>query len=125
MRVVILCGGSGSRLWPESRETLPKQFIPIFNEKSLLDLTVERVLNLMRDKKPIFVCNKNHSFIVKKSLDKFNIKGDIILEPESKNTCPAIYMAAKCSDENDNLAILPSLIVPVVVSRTIILRSFS
>ena len=108
MRVVILCGGSGSRLWPESRETLPKQFIPIFNNKSLLDLTVERVLNLIRNKKPIFVCNKNHSFIVKETLDKYNIKGDIILEPESKNTCPAIYMAAKYSDENDNLAIIPS-----------------
>ena len=46
IKVVILCGGSGSRLWPESRQSLPKQFIPIFEGKSLLDLTIERVLNL-------------------------------------------------------------------------------
>ncbi len=42
---MILCGGSGLRLWPESRKSLPKQFIPIFDNKTLLDLTLERVLS--------------------------------------------------------------------------------
>ena len=62
MRIVVLCGGSGSRLWPESRESLPKQFIPVFNDKSLLDLTIERVLSLGFKKKPIFITNKKHGF---------------------------------------------------------------
>ncbi len=108
MRVVILCGGSGSRLWPESRESLPKQFIPIFGEKTLLDLTVERVLHLNFKTKPIFVSNKNHSFLVKETLSKYNLEADIILEPEGKNTCAAIYLAAKHSSRSDNLLIMPS-----------------
>ena len=108
MRVVILCGGSGTRLWPESRETLPKQFIPIFDNKSLLDLTIERIIDLIKTKRPIFICNKNHGFLVKKTLDNFNLLGDIFLEPEGKNTTAAIYMAAKYCSNNENLIIMPS-----------------
>ena len=90
IKAVILCGGSGSRLWPESRESLPKQFLPIFEGKTLLDLTIERILNIQNQKKPIIICNKKHGFLVKKSLKKFNLKADIILEPEGKNTTAAI-----------------------------------
>lgn len=108
MRVVILCGGSGSRLWPASRKNLPKQFIPLLNEMSLLDLTVERVLDIIKKKKPIFVCNKNHGFLVRKTLEKYKLKADILLEPEGKNTCAAIYLAAKHCSVNENLLIMPS-----------------
>lgn len=108
MRAVILCGGSGSRLWPESRESLPKQFIPIFDKKSLLDLTVERVLKLKCRDKPIFISNKKHGFLVKETLIKYNLDADIILEPEGKNTCAAIYLAAKNCSNSDNLLIMPS-----------------
>ena len=108
IRIVILCGGSGSRLWPESRQSLPKQFIPIFDRKSLLDLTIERILSIKDQKKLIMVCNKKHSFLVRKVLDKFNLKAHIILEPEGRNTTAAIYMAARSSSENDNLLIMPS-----------------
>ena len=108
MRAVVLCGGVGSRLWPESRESLPKQFIPIFKEKSLLDLTIERILCLKFDKKPIFISSKKHGFLVQKSVNKYNLKADIILEPEGKNTCAAIYLAAKHASLDDNLLIMPS-----------------
>ena len=108
MRIVILCGGSGSRLWPESRENLPKQFIPIFNGKSLLDLTIERVLSINSDSKPIFISNKRHGFLVKKALLEYNLDANIILEPEGRNTCAAIYLAAKICSPNDNLLIMPS-----------------
>ena len=87
MRVVFLCGGSGTRLWPESRESLPKQFIPIFNNKSLLDLTIERALHLIKKTKPIFICNKKHGFLVKnksiKSLANAMIK---MLKQDYKST---------------------------------------
>ena len=106
--VVILCGGSGSRLWPESRESLPKQYIPIFESKSLLDLTIERVLKLLHKNKPIFICNKKHAFLVKNSLQKYNLEGDILLEPKGKNTCPAIYLAAKQCEKKENILIMPS-----------------
>ena len=105
MRIVILCGGSGSRLWPESRESLPKQFISIFSGKSLLDLTVERVLSKIKKERPIFICNKNHGFLVKRTLDKYKIQADILLEPDGKNTCAAIYFAAKHCRKNNNLLI--------------------
>ncbi len=108
MRVIILCGGSGSRLWPESRESLPKQYISLINKKSLLDLTIERFLTLLQKKKPIFVCNKNHGFLVKQAIEKYNLDADIFLEPEGKNTCAAIYLAAKHSSENEDLLITPS-----------------
>ena len=108
MRFVILCGGSGSRLWPESRESLPKQFIPLIDKKSLLDLTIERFISIKNIAKPIFICNKKHGFLVKKSLEKYNLKADIFLEPEGKNTCAAIYLAAKHCSTKDNLLIMPS-----------------
>lgn len=108
MRVVILCGGSGSRLWPESREKFPKQFIPLLGSKSLLDLTVERVLGFNFKKIPIFITNKEHGFLVTKTLKKYNLKADVFLEPEGKNTCAAIYLAAKHSQKSDNLLIMPS-----------------
>ena len=108
IKVVILCGGSGSRLWPESRQSLPKQFIPIFEGKSLLDLTIERTLNIKNQKKPIIICNKKHSFLIRNALDKFKLKADVLLEPEGKNTTAAIYLAAKNSSKDDNLLIMPS-----------------
>ena len=108
IKVVILCGGSGSRLWPESRQSLPKQFIPIFDGKSLLDLTIERTLNIKDQQKPIVICNKIHRFLVRDALEKFNLEADILLEPEGKNTSAAIYLAAKNSSQNDNLLIMPS-----------------
>lgn len=108
MRIVILCGGSGTRLWPESRKSLPKQFISLFNEKSLLDLTVERVLKIIRKTKPIFICNQNHGFLVKKTIKKYELDADILLEPVGKNTCASIYLAAKHCSINDNLLIMPS-----------------
>ena len=108
MRVVFLCGGLGTRLWPESRESLPKQFISLFNEKSLLDLTVERVLQIIKKNKPIFICNQDHGFLVKKTIEKYKLNADIFLEPEGKNTCAAIYLAAKHCSAKDNLLILPS-----------------
>jgi mannose-1-phosphate guanylyltransferase/mannose-6-phosphate isomerase len=108
MRPIILCGGVGTRLWPKSRESFPKQFMPIFDNKSLLDLTVERILNIKFLKKPIFLCNKNHGFLVKKSLEKYNLEAEIFLEPISKNTCSAIYIAAKHCNEKERLLIMPA-----------------
>lgn len=108
MRVVILCGGSGSRLWPESRKSLPKQFIPVVNNKSLLDLTIERVFKLINNSRPIFICSKNHGFLVKETLKKYCVDGDLLFEPEGRNTCAAIYFAAKHCSKNENLIIMPS-----------------
>ena len=108
VRPVILCGGSGTRLWPESRESLPKQFMPIFNNKSFLDLTLERILIFNDSLQPIIICNKRHAFQVKKSIEKYNIKAKLVLEPEGKNTTAAIYIAASICSFDDILLIMPS-----------------
>lgn len=105
---IILCGGSGTRLWPTSRENFPKQFIPLFQKKSLLELTIERILKIKKIEKPLFVTSKSYGFFVTQTLNKYGLEADIILEPESKNTTAAVYLAAKLSKPDDKLLIMPS-----------------
>ena len=104
MTNVILCGGSGTRLWPLSRTLMPKQFIRLFNEKSLFDLTLRRNVYAQ---KTIIVCNEAHYFLAldecgNKKIDKF------ILEPFGKNTAAAITFAALCCDKDEILLVTPS-----------------
>lgn len=94
IRPVILCGGSGTRLWPLSRETLPKQFVPLIDDKSLLDLTLLRSNRLAA---PICICNEEHRFLVQSAIDHYSIdsqEATVILEPAGRNTAPAIAAAA-------------------------------
>lgn len=92
---VILCGGSGTRLWPLSRESFPKQFVPLIQGKSLLELTLDRVQSLGP---PICITNEDHRFYVKDAIEQFsNLKdssGQILLEPAGRNTAPAMACAA-------------------------------
>ena len=104
MTNVILCGGSGTRLWPLSRTLMPKQFIRLFNAKSLFDLTLRRNVHAQ---KTIIVCNEAHYFL---ALDECGGKKiyKFILEPFGKNTAAAITFAALCCDEDEILLITPS-----------------
>ena len=108
IRPVILCGGSGLRLWPKSRESHPKQFIEITPNQNLLDLTLERIKNFKNFLTPIIVCSSKHNFYVKESAKKACLKHLRILEPFPKNTTAAIFFAAKFSNPNDYLLIMPS-----------------
>ena len=78
---LILCGGSGSRLWPLSRESYPKQFLSIKkgDKFSLLQKTITRILTLKNIQKPILVCNEAHRFIVAEQMRELNIDDFIIL----------------------------------------------
>ncbi len=105
---VILCGGSGTRLWPESRELFPKQFIPILNQDSLFDITLKRLSLIHNCKKPIIVTNEKYNFLVRDVLHKLNIEATIILEPIGRNTAPAIYLASSFSKKSDTLLVLPA-----------------
>lgn len=94
---IILAGGSGSRLWPLSRESFPKQFLNLSekNEFTLLQETYKRIENLNNISKPIIICNEEHRFIVGEQMQKINIEPlAIILEPSRRNTAPAITIAA-------------------------------
>ena len=111
---IILCGGSGSRLWPLSRESYPKQFISIKKEDkfSLLQNTIKRISTLKNIKKPILVCNEEHRFIVAEQMRELNIEDFVILlEPSGRNTAPAITLAALKSlelEEDPTLLVLSS-----------------
>ena len=101
---VILAGGSGTRLWPLSRQLYPKQFLPLFGEKTMLQQTVER-LDGLRCGAPILICNEEHRFLAAEQLRQIGIdNATILLEPFPKNTAPAIALAAfealKLSEES-------------------------
>ncbi len=109
---VILCGGSGSRLWPLSRMRHPKQFLSLHGLDTLFQEAVGR-LNLLQSKErklkpPVIVTNEVHRFLVLDQLKELGLKIDakILLEPEGRNTAPALTMAALEATENDPETIL-------------------
>ncbi len=111
IKPVILCGGSGTRLWPLSRESFPKQFVPLIEEKSLLQLTLDRVKSL---RSPICVTNEEHRFFVQDLLNhdsqSENSSASILLEPVGRNTAAAMASSALMPgvSSSDLLLFLPS-----------------
>jgi mannose-1-phosphate guanylyltransferase len=91
---VIMAGGTGSRLWPMSRELFPKQFLTLYGSESMLQATVNR-LDGLDIANPVVICNEEHRFIVAEQLREINrLSQNIILEPMGRNTAPAIALAA-------------------------------
>jgi mannose-1-phosphate guanylyltransferase len=100
-----MAGGSGTRLWPLSRESRPKQFLNLTGDKSLLQQTILR-LGTFTHSPPILVCNNQHRFLVAEQMHQLDLKCDILLEPEGKNTAPSIALAAMKSMQNGDDPIL-------------------
>ena len=112
---VILCGGSGTRLWPLSRESYPKQFLKLAGEYSLFQQTLLRLKSLNQTnftiQTPIIVTNETHRFLVLDQLHQIDHSATIILEPVAKNTAPSLTLAAlQASELYDNavLVVLPA-----------------
>lgn len=109
---VILCGGAGTRLWPLSRELYPKQLLALVDEFSLLQNTVTRCAGHPDVTDPVLVCNEEHRFLVAEQLREIGVSpSKIILEPEGRNTAPAVALAAHevlKQDDDAVLVILPS-----------------
>lgn len=112
IRPVILSGGSGSRLWPVSREHYPKQFLKLNSERySLLQETALRLSSLESGAAPLVVCNDEHRFLVAEQLQSIGVPpARILLEPEGRNTAPALALACLTAMEQDADAIL--LVMP-------------
>lgn len=108
MQVVILCGGSGTRLWPISRTLYPKQFVKLFDKESLYQKTIQR--NAAFATGFSVVINQEQFFMGLDQMDelKLQAKSKFILEPVGRNTAPAIAMAAFASDPEEILLVVPS-----------------
>ena len=102
-----MAGGTGSRLWPLSRELYPKQFICLHGQNSMLQETVLR-LSGVQARDPVVICNEEHRFLVAEQLRQVNkLSHNIILEPVGRNTAPAIALAAlNAVDQGDDPILL-------------------
>lgn len=107
---VILSGGSGTRLWPLSRSTFPKQLLPLVSDKTMLQETLLRISDWAEVVQPVVVCGNDHRFLVAEQLRQINITPKaIILEPFARNTAPAIAAAAlKLQSEDLLMLVLPA-----------------
>lgn len=129
---VILCGGSGTRLWPLSREGSPKQLLPLVTENSMLQDTVLRLECISGAMEPIIICNIADCQAIREQLDAINSSAScLICEPEGRNTAPAVAIAALVAekshpDEGALLLILPadhSLAQPAAFSNAVSLAA--
>lgn len=104
---IILCGGSGTRLWPISRTLMPKQFVKLFDNQSLFQLTVKR--NSLLCKTQFIVSNAEQYFLAIDQLQELNkTNNKYLLEPVGRNTAPAIALACFELDSEDIVLVTPS-----------------
>ena len=107
---VLLCGGSGTRLWPLSRKSYPKQFVPLMGEETLFQASAKRLsdgVGAMRFTAPMVLTNSDFRFIVTEQLQAVGIDPDaILIEPKGRNTAPAVLAAALRAAALDPDAIL-------------------
>jgi mannose-1-phosphate guanylyltransferase/mannose-6-phosphate isomerase len=112
---VIMCGGAGTRLWPVSRESMPKQFVPLVEERS----TFQQVLGRIRDEtifdRPIVITNSDFRFIVAEQMRECGIEGDIVLEPIRRDSAMAVAVAAMLAGARDPASIVIVLAADHVV----------
>lgn len=134
MKIIILAGGGGTRLFPLSRRSFPKQFLKIENEKSLLVHTIERFLPLVSAKDIIIVTNETYRYHVQSELAECHAEeAHILLEPVARNTAPAIALAVRfCMDKlscmpDEAMVVAPAdhVIRPIDVFKDCILQAES
>ena len=108
IKPVILSGGSGTRLWPSSRSSLPKQFINFSNDENLFYKTVNRTKKLTKKNTILIISSRQHGFLCRNEVQKLSIPAEYILEETGRNTAAAVLFAAFASNPDDILCIMPS-----------------
>jgi len=110
LKICILAGGKGARLWPLSRENYPKQFIPIFGGQTLFQLTLKRALKITDYQNVYIITSKSYEDLVKRDISSIEpeIIKNVIYEPVGKNTLPAVLLASFYIEKKDIMLVLPS-----------------
>jgi len=103
---VIMCGGAGTRLWPVSRESMPKQFVPLVEERSTFQQVLCRTLDQTIFDRPIVITNSDFRFIVAEQMRECAIEGDIVLEPIRRDSAMAVGVAAALAAARDPASIV-------------------
>ena len=115
---VIVCGGTGTRLWPLSRESRPKQFMPLMGELSTFQQVLRRVSEPTIFGRPIVVTNVEFRFTVAEQIQVMGLAADILLEPQGRDSGPAISVAAEFTSRRDPSAVLLVLAADHVMQDT-------
>src|SRR6201984_1080561 len=116
---LIMCGGAGTRLWPESREVRPKQFLPLFGTRSTFQDTILRVSEPALFDRPIIITNAAYRFMVLEQLAEIGIEADILLEPMRRDSGPAIAAGSAFAQTRDGEALVLALAADHVVRDTV------
>jgi mannose-1-phosphate guanylyltransferase/mannose-6-phosphate isomerase len=112
---VIMCGGAGTRVWPESRESMPKQFIPLIGPASTFQQTIKRLNAPMFDE-PVIVTNRDYRFLVREQLEEIGAKATIVIEPARRDSGAAVAIAAEIGAGRD-----PQTVVAVFAADHVVL----
>ena len=112
---VVMCGGAGTRLWPVSRESMPKQFVPLVDERSTFQQVLGRIADVQLFDRPIIITNSDFRFIVAEQLRECDIEADIVLEPMRRDSAMAVAVAAALARERNPEAVVLILAADHVV----------
>ena len=114
---VIMCGGAGTRLWPVSRESMPKQFVPLVGQASTFQQVLARITDPELFARPIVITKADFRFVVAEQLRERGIEADIVLEPVRRDSGPAVTVAAVLAAERDRNALVLVLAADHVIRK--------
>src|SRR6476659_1330312 len=114
---VIMCGGAGTRLWPVSRESMPKQFVPLVGQGSTFQQVLARISHPDLFTRPIVITKADFRFVVAEQLRERGVAADIVLEPMRRDSGPAVTVAAVLAAEHDSNALVLVLAADHVIRK--------
>jgi mannose-1-phosphate guanylyltransferase / mannose-6-phosphate isomerase len=114
---VIMCGGAGTRLWPVSRESMPKQFVPLVGKDSTFQQVLERIADPELFGRPIVITNTDFRFVVAEQLRESGVEADIVLEPMRRDSGPAVAVSAVLAAARDRDALVLVLAADHVIRK--------
>ena len=112
---VIMCGGAGTRLWPVSRESMPKQFVSLVGQGSTFQQVLTRISDPSLFSRPVVITNADFRFVVAEQLRELGIEADIVLEPSRRDSGPAVAVSAVLAAQRDHDALVLVLAADHVV----------